>query len=293
METGFYFAIVSAMAFAIAQVIVRKSTYRSGESFTALAMTALVGPPVFIILLSALGEWDAFVSFSATQYVLLASAGLVHLIIARFLYFTSTRVIGANPTAAITRSSIVFSVILGVVFLGETVTPWLVTGSIIIMVGSVMTSVDISRDTFRVSGPGLLMGFGTAIASATSAALIRPVMQETDAVYAATFVMYLAAFAGMCLILLASKRQRRTLALKERKTLLAFSAAGLVLVGGHLSRFAALTDTPVSIVQPLIASTVVFVLLFSWIINRKIDVFNWQIIVGILMVLAGVYMITI
>jgi drug/metabolite transporter (DMT)-like permease len=291
MGTGFLFAILTAAAFALSQVMIRRATYQSEESFTAVAVSGLIGTPIFVILLTVFGEWSAFISFTWSQYVLLVAAGLVHLIIARFLFFNSTRIIGANPTVAITRTSIVFSVLFGVVFLGETVTVLQGFAAFVIMVGAILTNTEITRTTFRISTKGLLMGFGTAICSATSAALIRPVMQVTDNVYAATFVMYLAAYAAIILILVFSRQQRAFVLEQDRKTFTILALSAVILVGGHLCRFTALQYSPVSIVQPIIATIVIFVLLFSWIANRRIDVFNWRVIVGIVMVLLGVFLI--
>ena len=211
--------------------------------------------------------------------------------IARFLFFTSTRVIGANPTAAITRTAVVFSVIFGVIFLDETVTGLQIVAALLIMFGAVLTTTDISRSTFRISTGGLLMGLGTALCSAGSATLIRPVMKEVDEIYAATFVMYLAAFVVILVLLGVSPKQRQAVINQDRSMFLMLSIGSVFLVVGHLFRFTALIHSPVSVVQPLVATIVIFVLIFSWIINRKIDVFNWRVLAGIAMVLAGVFMI--
>ena len=133
------------------------------------------------------------------------------------------------------------------------------------------------------------MGLGTAVCSAGSATMIRPVMEEVDAIYAPTFVMYLSAFVVILVMLLFNPGHRRALAHQSRPAWMMLSVGSVFLVVGHLCRFTALKYSPVSIVQPLIATIVIFVLLFSWIINRKIDFFNWQVIIGIIMVLAGVF----
>jgi len=288
MDLGPVFAILTAAAFAVPQVLVRRATYQSGESFTPLAVSMLVGTPLFVILVSIAGEWREFVSFTWQQYALLAAAGLVHLIFARYLFFSATRIIGANPTAAITRTSVIFSVVFGVVFLGEVVTGWQVFAAVMIMFGAILTTTEISRHAFRISARGLLMSLGCALCSAGSATLIRPVMAVTDAIYAATFVMYLAAFIVLMVVILWRRQRQLDILPRGHNKLIVLCISGVFLVVGHLLRFAALEHSPVSIVQPLVATIVIFVLLFSWLMNRRIDVFHWQVLAGIAMVLGGI-----
>lgn len=291
MESGPLFAILTAASFAVTQILVRRATYLSDESFTPLAVSMLVGTPIFVLLVTFSGEWQELRSFTWQQFALLGTAGLIHLIIARYLFFNSTRIIGANPTAAITRTSVIFSVIFGVAFLGESVTVQQVIAALMIMFGAVLTTTEITRTTFKISTRGLFMGLGTALCAAGSAALIRPVMTETDAVYAATFVMYMTAFIVIMVILLFRRQQRGYVLQQGRGTFLMLSFGAVFLVIGHIFRFSALQYSPVSIVQPLTATIVIFVLLFSWMVNRRIDVFNWRVIAGIVMVLAGVFLI--
>jgi transporter family protein len=291
IESGPVFAILTAVSFAVTQILVRRATYLSEESFTPLAISMMVGTPLFVLLVTITGEWVSFTSLAWQHYLRLVAAGLVHLIIARYLFFTSTRIIGANTTAAITRTSVIFSIILGVAFLGESLTAWQVIAAVLIMFGAILTTTEISRRSFKISTRGLLMGLGTALCSAVSATLIRPVMQDTDAVYAATFVMYLTAFLVILVIIAVNPQQCQCVFRQDFSTYLMLSSGAVFLVAGHIFRFFALKYTPVSIVQPLVATIVIFVLIFSWIINRRIDVFNWRVIAGIIMVLAGVFMI--
>ena len=291
MEIGPLFAILTAAFFAITQILIRRATYQSEESFTPVAVSMLVGTPIFVVLVSISGEWKDFVSFTWQQYLLLGAAGMLHLIIARFLFFNSTRIIGANPTAAITRASVIFSVIFGVVLLGEKVTALQVVAAVMIMFGAVLTTTEISRRSLKISTSGLLMSLGTALCSSGSATLIRPVMEVTESIYAPTFIMYLFAFVILLGILIFRPRRRNYVMNQDAKSWLMLSVSAVVLVVAHLFRFTALQHSPVSIVQPLVATIVIFVLLFSWIINRRIDIFNWQVIAGIILVLAGVFLI--
>jgi len=291
MNTGYFFAIATAASFALSQVLVRRVTFRAEESFTAVAVSVIAGTPAILLVLAISGEWPQFLSFSGSHYILLASAGLVHMVLARFLYFTSTRLLGANPTAAVTQTSIIFSIVFGIVFLGESLTGFQVAGAMLIMTGAVLTNTTFAGGSIRISAAGLLLGLGTAVCSATSGTLIRSVVESTGAVFAATTVMYLAAFFAVILIISLNRKQRYTAFGQPFRSGLILSISGLILLAGHLFRSTALKFDQVSLVLPLVSSTVIFVLFFSWILNRRIDIFNWRIFSGILMVMAGIVLI--
>jgi len=291
MELGSIFAILAAATFAASQILIRRATHHSEESFTAMAVSLLVGTPIFIFLLPIADEWQYVWSFSWQQYVFLGAAGLIQFILTRYLIFNGIRIIGANRTIAITRTNVIFAIFLGVVLLGESVTVQQIFGALLILCGSVLSSIELSRNTLKIATRGLLLSLGAALCFAGSATLIRPVVATTDAIYAATFVSYLTAFVVLLGILLFRKQQRSQILHQSRSNLIVLSAAAILLVIGQLLRFSALKYSPVSVVQPLLGTVVVFTLILSWIVNRKIDVFNRRVIAGIVLVLAGVFLI--
>ena len=159
------------------------------------------------------------------------------------------------------------------------------------MFGAVLSTVEINRDTFKISAWGLAIGLSAGLGVAGSAALIRPVMITTDSVYAATFFSYLTAFIIIVVVLSLRKQQRNQIRQQSRYDLIILTSAAILLVIGHLFRFAAFKYSPISVAQPLMGTVVIFTLLFSFMINRRIDIFNWRVILGIVMVLAGAFLI--
>ncbi len=292
IELGPVFAVLAAAFFAGVYVLVRRATHQSEESFSALAISLMVGTPLFFIILLISGEWQYLWLFTWQQYILLSAAGVLHFIITRYLYLNSVRIIGANPTVAMLRTSVIFAVVLGVAFLNESVTAWQIAGAVIIMFGAVLSSIEIRRDTFKISALGLLLGLGAGLGTAGSAALIRPVMVTTSAVYAATFVSYLAAFVIVMVVLLFRQQQRYHIWQQSRYDLIILVSVAVLLVVGHIFRFFAFRYSPISIAQPLMGTIVIFVLLFSFMLNRRIDAFNWRVILGIVMVLGSVFLIS-
>ena len=291
MELGPIFAILAAAFFAFTQVLIRRATHQSDESFTAMAVSLLVGTPIFILILSITDEWQYLWSFSWQQYVLLGAAGVLQFIITRYLVFNGVRLVGANRTMAIVITNTIISVIFGVVLLGESVTIPQICGALLITFGAVLSSIELNRNTLKIPVRGLLMGLGGALCIAGSASLIRPAVAGTVAIYAATFIAYLTAFIVVLGILLLRKQQRNQILQQSRDNLIALSAAAILLVIGQLLRVAALKYSPVSVVQPLMGTVVVYTLILSWIVNRRIDIFNWRVIAGIVIVLAGAFLI--
>ena len=173
------------------------------------------------------------------------------------------------------------------------------TGSAIDLDGWTIRDDDIDSHVIAVSvivpaGGYAVLGnnadFATnGLCAAGSGALIRPVMAETDAVYAATFISYLAAYILIVIFLMLRRPERNLILHISRRNFIILIPSAVLLIIGHLFRFSALIYSPVSIVVPITSSIVVFTLLFSWMVNRRIDVFNWRVIAGIALVLAGVF----
>jgi uncharacterized membrane protein len=141
METGAIYSLISALAFAITQVMVRRATHQSEESFTAMAATLFVGAPLFLVIVVASGTWRDLWAFSWQGFVYFAAAGILQFVGSRFMYFSAIRLIGANMTVAASRISVLISVIFGILFLHESVTPALVTGALLIMFGAMLVSI--------------------------------------------------------------------------------------------------------------------------------------------------------
>jgi len=292
MELGTIFAISSALAFAGGQVLVRKATHQSEESFSATAFTVLVGAPIFVLILPLSGEWQELWAFSGRVLALLAMAGIIHFVVARYLFFNCIRLIGANRTAAIARTNVIFSVILGVSLLGESVTVLLVIGAFLIMFGAVMVSVEKVENTFRVPAIGVILGLSSALCASIATVLVRLAMVENSAAYAATFVSYLAAFVIIIGFLLFGKQQRAQIFGQPGSILAVLSIVSILILAGHTMRYMALELITVSVVAPLMATSAVFVFILSLVINRRIDVFNWKVLGGILLVTVGAFLVS-
>jgi len=289
MELGPIFALLSAAAFAGVGVLIRKGVYQSEESTTAAAVSVLVGTPLFLFILPLTGDWNRLYSLSWQGFVSLGVAGILHFVLGRYLLFNAIRLMGANKTVAIGRTNILFAVIFGIVFLGEAVTTPLILGVLCIMGGATLVSFQREEGVFKLQTKGVLLVLGGALCVGIASVLIKSAMEEIGSPYVAAFISYAAAFL-LWIVLLLQKEQRAQLLQFPRSSLLILSMAAILALVGQLLRYAALNYSPVSVVQPLIGTLILFTFLFSFILNRKIDVFNWRVFTGIVVVLTGIFL---
>ncbi len=292
MESGSIFALLGAMCFAGSTILIRRATHRAEESFTVSAITTFLGSLLLIITLSLMGDWDRLLFLSWQGYVRLGIAAVLNFAIGRYLIFTGIRLIGSSRSAIISRIEILLSVIFGIIFLQEAVTIHLVLGVLGIMFGAVLVSYERGEGNFRTPNRGVLFVMGSALFGAVSAVLIKPAMDEIGSPYAATFIVYGTASLLLGLVFIFGKQQRARLFKLGRTSLLQFIAISIMFTGAHLLKYAALSISSVSVVQSLMGGLmVIFVFLFSFIINRKIDIFTWRIFIGVGVVVAGVFLI--
>ncbi|MBA7600393.1 hypothetical protein ES703_07443 [subsurface metagenome] len=289
MELGPVLALLSAAVFGGMGVLIRRGVYQSEESTTAAAISAFVGTPLFLFILPLTGDWNRLYSLSWQGFASLGIAGILHFVLGRYLLFNAIRLIGANKTIAIARTNILFAVISGIVFLREAVTTLLILGALCIMAGAALVSFEKEEGAFNLQLKGVLFALSGALCVGIAAVLIRSAMEEIGSPYIAAFISYVAAFL-LWTILLLQKGQRDQLFQIPRSSLIALSMAAILGLVGQLLRYAALNYSPVSVVQPLIGTVVLFTFFLSFMLNRSIDVFNWRVFLGIMVVVTGTFL---
>ena len=257
-----------------------------------MAMTLFIGTPLFILIMYLSGEWRHLLALTGRSILLLSAAGIVHFVLGTQLFYGAIHALGANKAVSITRTNILFSVLFGVVLLREDVTVLLISGALLIMAGATLVSLGKEGGSHRFPVRGVVFALGAALSMAASATLIRPAMQEFPHIFAATFVSFIASFVTMAVFVAFNRNYRTQMIEQAHKTIFLLLGVTASMLVGHLLRFAALNYSPVSVVQPLQGTIAVFVLLLSWLINRRIDVFGWRVLVAIALVAAGAFLVS-
>lgn len=291
MGLGIALAFLSAFAFAINHVLVRKATHQSEESFSIVAVSLLIGTPLICIIAGISGQWRELPNFSLHSILPLVGAGILNFVITRYLLFSGIRLIGANRTVAISKADVIFSLLFGSVMLNEHITIYVATGAFIIMLGTIIVSMDKSEQVVKMRVKGLVMVLGAAVGIPIAVSLVRMAMAETDALYAAASISYVSALIVIVIMLMTGKQYRTQLLNLPRRRFRIMGLVSVFVLAGQVFRFAALRYSPVSVVQPLIGVTVPFVFFFSLAMNRNIEVFNWRVITGIVLVAVGAFLV--
>lgn len=286
METGLFFALLSAGTFGGSLIFLRRGVHLTGESFTAVQIGLFIGTLLFAFLLSVSAEWGKVWSVSWQGFLLLGTAGIIHYIVGRLLAYTSVRLIGANKTNVMLKTSSLYAVTFGVIFLNESLTVFLVLGVLCIIAGVTLVGFEKEGEISKIRSKAILSALSAALFWGISGVLIKAALGEIGSPFAAAFISYFVAFilgAGF----LFRKGQREQLIRLRRTALIPLVISGVLISTGQLFRFIALSYSPVSIVQPLLSTDVFFVFLFSFLLNRKIEVFTWKIFIGLVLTLAG------
>jgi drug/metabolite transporter (DMT)-like permease len=298
MEIGLIFALLAAVAFAASQALFKKGASQTGESFSGVLIAVFTGIILFTFLLFFTGDWGKIWSLSWQGFALLAAAGIVHFVIARLLTYKSIQLIGANKASAITKTNILWTLIAGVTFLNEPLTILLVLGALGIAVGATLVSIEKKiaggeepSGISKINTIGVLSGLGGAACWAISAALVKPVLGEIGSPLAATFISYVAACPVLAGFLL-NKEQRQQVTQLSRPSLIVLTLSGVAVAFGQIFRYTAFNYIPISVAQPFMGISIVFLLLFSFLINRNIEVFTWKVIMGMVMAMIGVFLIS-
>ncbi len=298
MEKGLVFALLASVSFAAQAAYVRKASSRTGESFTAVAMSVFMGILFFAALVFFSGEWSKLWSLSGQGFILLGAAGILHFIAGRLLSYNAYRLIGVNKTTALLRTTPFYTIIFGVLFLNELLTVSLILGVLFIVGGAVLVGTErksVSQE--KPSGfsgtevKGILAALGGALCWGTSPVLVKPAVEEVGSPFVAAFVSYAAASIIMaCLFFRRQHRQQMT-QLRFFAALKPLVISGIFVSIAQLFVYTALSYSPASMVAALMGTSVLFVLLFSFLLNRNIEVFTLKIILGMAATVIGTFLI--
>lgn len=294
---GQLLSLASGATLAASTVSARRAVYYLGGSTGVMYISVLLGMVFFTLVLIISGTAGQISSASFLTLLALAGAGIVHFVIGRGFNYTALRLIGSNRTSPIMSSNVLVAVFLGIAFMGEPLTPGLALGVALVVAGVFLVSLERnpaggagSATTRSALVWGTASAFGAGICYGISPVLVKIGLREGNSPFMGTFISYAAASA-VVLAFLAHPGQRKLVRGWEPRVIWPVITGGIFVALAHLTRYVALNHLAVSVVSPIISTNNLFVILFSFLINRKLELFTPRVIASGLCVVSGVFVI--
>jgi len=304
---GGLLALLSAATFAFNDACARRGVL-TGTATQAMAITVPIGVPLFLIVIVASGHLETVLGFSLRSVLWLALAGVIHFIWGRYWNYRAAQAIGSNLVGPVQQLGIVVTLVLAVGVLDEVLTPLRLVGIALVIIGPALTHVRRRKppaaanvdETSITDAPrkvpiftpryaeGYLFAIFSAVGYGVSPILIRLGLESKGigSSLSGGMISYLAATLVFALVLFRPGQLREVLEVK-REPAKWFTFSGILVCLSQMFRYMALAIAPVTVVTPIQRLSIVFRLVFSWLLNREHEVFGGRVVVGIVVSLIG------
>ncbi|MFC1980021.1 EamA family transporter [Chloroflexota bacterium] len=142
MTTPVLLAILGALVFALSNIFTRWAVLKVADPTVGILISVPISVPLFVLILAIMGDLGSITSFSWQAYAWLTAVGILQFVFGRSFNYHLIKMVGANLTSVINRFSPVFSVILGITVLGETLSLKLALGVFLIIGGMLITTIN-------------------------------------------------------------------------------------------------------------------------------------------------------
>jgi drug/metabolite transporter (DMT)-like permease len=303
---GIVFTLTFAFFFGISTVSMR-SGVASGSALNGLYLTLLPGVPLFWLAALATGQLFEFDRLERLDVLMLIAAGLVHFIVGRYCTLRAMAALGANRASTVIVTSVLVSVGLAVLFLGEGITPLMGVGIALVIVGpavaagsskpkrTLVAAAATAAGTTAVSYDDiprarLVRGYGWAIINAmafgASPLFIREALGDTGLGVLGGAISYTAAGVLLLTVLL-MPGQIQSVRSVNPTTRNWFLVSALAIMVAQTFRFLGIAHAPVTVAVPLLRGGAVFIYIMSYYVNRDIESFSGKVVLGTAIALVG------
>jgi uncharacterized membrane protein len=298
---GGLLALFAAATFALNNAFARRGVL-SGTVLQAMAISVPLGVPLFLAAALATGATSLILEFSGRAWALLSVAGIIHFVLGRYCNFRAVKAIGANLAGPLMEVSVLFALVLAIVLLGEHLTLVKVTGIVLILSGPALTAVRRSPKHEKQQDlaftplylEGTIFSLLAAVAYGTSPVMVRMALVNSNwrASIAGGLASYLAATV-VTVVFIGAVGQWKHVRNMSTDTMRWFCWAGVFVGLSQMLRYMALSLAPVSVVSPIQRLSLIFRLVFGYMLNRRYEVFNSRMVLGTLVSIFGAVLLSI
>ena len=293
---GYIAGLMSAFFYAASMICGRRGVLRIEDAALGGYISIFVAPPLFLLAALMAGDLHSIAAFTGREYLWLAIAGIIHFVLGRTSHYWTLRYLGANMASVFTSLQLVYTALLGFFILGEHISKDTLLGSALIIIGPLLLiwpqheasprADDQSGGKPKLSRKGIIAALLTGLFFGISPLFIKWGLLQGGSALAGSFISHTSA---MLLIgaTMFKKARRDKIIKMERQALLWFTWSGIFVGLATLLRYTAFKYSEISLVGPLTATSPVFLILLSLIINRKVESFRLNVILGGIIVVAG------
>ena len=267
-------ALGAALCFSSGQICSRlglnHGTPTSAISFSLFTSTA--------VLLVVLGPLASRAVAPTAGVLLFTGAGVLSPFCTQILLFISANKVGISRASPLRNTTPLFAGIVAVLWLGETVTVAIATGTLLIIFGASLLGMRDSEQAVPYQPIYLLLPVMAAFLGGFASPMRKHGYSLIDSVPMAVCLVQGGAFVALVLYLLATGKYRELIL--RRETLWWFGLSGLLNSAAVTMNMTALEMGDVVVVSPLISTTPLFTVILSTIFLRSFERVTLKVLVG-------------
>ena len=279
-----YWAILSAAAWAVDSILVRKGTQYSNPSTAALisfAVNAAVLVPYILL------QYEPDKIFQPAN-VFFVMSGIIQPAIVRVLFYVGIVRLGVSRAGPMRGTSPFFSVAIAFFLFHE-------RPELVVYLGGLLTIAGAWAVSYHRAGESkwraidLLFPLSAAMLASVSQNIRKVGLNTTaEPVVASTITI---ATSLVCLLGSLAFSRKRALQI-NRECLPYYGGTAIFALLGQLCTFIALNGGQISVVSPLINTTPLFVIGLTWLFLRGEEKINRNVAIGVIFLVGGIALIT-
>jgi DME family drug/metabolite transporter len=280
-----FFGLLTSFCFALGSLLAQRGYHLGlapwGAWITLVANSAILTAAHFLFYSDT--------RLMVAENLIFVGVGLFVPGVARVLSFRGVRILGSSITSTIVNTTPVFSTVLAIAILGERPGPVVIGGVLLTVAGLVTVSWVGAAARYRKSE--LVFPFLCALIFSLKDITLRWTLGAGGGqpVFSAAIA---AATSTIEIFLINRYFYREKFALPPFHVTRWFIGSGIFTGGSFLFMYLAFSLERVSVVAPLINSYVVFVLLLTPLMARRIESITSRTVTGATMVVAGIFLVS-
>lgn len=205
MGWGEFFALASALGWAISVILLRQS----GESLPAFELNLFKMVLAFVLFLPTLLVVDGLVlpAYTAQELGLVLVSGFLGIAVADTWYLRALHLMGASRTGIVASLLSPFVILLSVIFLGESLLGWQILGFALVMAGILLVTWRRSRSEVEPEqiGKGIMFALGSVFLMAVGVVMVKQILEVRPFIWTVELRL-LGGLTGMIVYILLKRR---------------------------------------------------------------------------------------